>query len=136
MVPPGTTSKVQPLDVAVNSEFKNCVDQLATEHMAANLESFMSGKITASERRILFTKWVGTAWQDISRRLRETMIRSFEKCGIALPLDGSRDSEINIEGLDDYEVGEDCSGLILLLQCTNSNVGLFWVDSSVVVQKF
>ena len=62
MVPPGTTSKVQPLDVAVNSEFKNSVDRLATEHMAANLESFMSGKITASERRILFTKWVGTAW--------------------------------------------------------------------------
>ena len=30
------------------------------------------------------------------------MIRSFEKCGIALPLDGSR--EINIDGLDDYEV--------------------------------
>ena len=55
---------------------------------------------------LLFTKWVGTAWQDISRRLRETVIRSFEKCRIALPLDGSRDSEINIEGLDDYEVGD------------------------------
>ena len=34
------------------------------------------------------------------------MIRPFEKCGIALPLDGSRDREINIEGLDDYEVGD------------------------------
>ena len=38
-------------------------------------------------------------------------MRSFVKCGIALPIDGSRDSEINITlgyhtpDLDDYEVG-------------------------------
>jgi len=30
--------------------------------------------------------------------------RSFAKCGIALPQDGSRDSEINIEGLRDYSI--------------------------------
>ena len=34
------------------------------------------------------------------------MIRSFEKCGIALPMDGTRDSEINIEGQDEYEIGD------------------------------
>ena len=32
-------------------------------------------------------------------------MRSFVKCGIALPSDGSRDGEINIMDLDDYEVG-------------------------------
>ena len=32
-------------------------------------------------------------------------MRSFVKCGIALPIDGSRDSEVNITDLDDYEVG-------------------------------
>ena len=43
MVRPGTTSKVQPLDVAVNSEFKNVVDRLATEHMSSNMKSFLDG---------------------------------------------------------------------------------------------
>ena len=34
------------------------------------------------------------------------MVRSFVKCGIALPIDGSRDSEINIQNLPNYEVGK------------------------------
>ena len=45
------------------------------------------------------TKWVDTAWQETSRRLKDTVIRSFVKRGIALPISGSRDIEINIEGL-------------------------------------
>ena len=32
-------------------------------------------------------------------------MQSFVKCGIALPIDGSKDTDINIMDLDDYEVG-------------------------------
>ena len=32
------------------------------------------------------------------------VIRSFRKCGISLPIDGSEDCEINIKGIEDYEV--------------------------------
>ena len=63
LVPPGATSKVQPLDVTFNAEFKKSVDRLATEHLSANPEHFMMGKVTAGDLRVLFTKWVGTAWQ-------------------------------------------------------------------------
>ena len=66
----------------------------------------MTGKVTAGDRRVLFTKWVGTAWQETSRRLKDTVIRSFVKCGIPLPIFCSRDSEINIDGLPDYRMGE------------------------------
>ena len=38
--------------------------------------------------------------------LKDTVIRSFVKCGISLPISGSRDSEINIDGLPDYRMGE------------------------------
>ena len=106
LVPPGATSKVQPLDVTFNAEFKKSVDRLATEHLSANPERFMTGKVTAGDRRVLFTKWVGTAWQETSRRLKDTVIRSFVKCGISLPISSSRDSEINIDGLPDYRMGE------------------------------
>ena len=49
---------------------------------------------------------MGRAWQETSRRLKDTVIRSFVKCGISLPISGSRDSEINIDGLPDYRMGE------------------------------
>lgn len=62
-------------------------------------------QISASERRVLFTKWVGHAWDEISAKNKNTIIRSFHKCGISLPIDGSEDSEININGVEDYEVG-------------------------------
>ena len=106
LVPPGATSKVQPLDVAFNSEFKTPVDRQATEHMVSNPALFVSGKLTADDRRILFTKWVGQPWQKTSCRLKDTVVRSFVKCGIALPISGSRDTEINIVGLADYRIGE------------------------------
>ena len=66
----------------------------------------MSEKVSAGDRRVLFTKWVGKAWHEISRRLKDTVIRSFVKCGIALPISGSRNSEINIDGLPDYCMNE------------------------------
>ena len=74
--------------------------------MFANPELFISGKVSTGDRRVLFTKWVGTTWQEISRLLKDTVICSFVKCGIALPISGSRDSEINIDGLPDYRMGE------------------------------
>ena len=38
--------------------------------------------------------------------MRKTVVCSFIKCGIALPTSGSKDSEINIDGLSDYSIGE------------------------------
>ena len=64
----------------------------------------MTGKVAAGDRRVLFTKWVGTAWQETSRRVKETVNRSFVKCGISLLISDSRDSEINIDGLPDYRM--------------------------------
>ena len=104
MLLPGTTSKIQPLDVVVNSKFKAIVDKLCTEYMSKNLDAFLKGNVTASDRRVLFTKWVGLAWKDVCRDLEETVVCSFFKCGITIPIDGSRDSKINIEGLPNYEV--------------------------------
>ena len=43
LVPPGATSKVQPLDVAFNAEFKKAVDRQATEHLAGSPELFATG---------------------------------------------------------------------------------------------
>ena len=90
------TSRRNEQGLTINAEFKKNIDRLATEHL--------SGKVIAGDRRVLFTKWVGTAWQETSRRVKETVNRSFVKCGISLPISDSRDSEINIDGLPDYRM--------------------------------
>ena len=42
-------------------------------------------------------------WEISSKK--ESIVRSFRKCGISLPIDGSEDGEINISGVENYEVG-------------------------------
>lgn len=38
------------------------------------------------------------------------VIRSFIKCGISVPPDGSRDDKINLNGLEDYTVDSEDEG--------------------------
>ena len=61
---------------------------------------------------MLLTRWVAQAWEEVSAN-RDMVIRSFRKCGISLPIDGTLDSEINLEGIPDYKVdGEGSSELV------------------------
>ena len=80
-------------------------DNQQFEYMSKNMNASLKGNVTASDRRVLFTKWVGLAWKAVCRDLKETVVRSFVRCGVTLSIDGSRDSEINIEGLPNYKVG-------------------------------
>ena len=60
-------------------------------------------KISASERRVLVTKWDGKAWTEVGSN-RDMVVRSFKKCGISLYLDGSENGEIHIESNEEYEL--------------------------------
>ena len=106
LVPPGCTSLVQPLDVVFNGPFKKAVDELATTHMEANVSDYLHGNFTASERRILLTKWIGEAWEKVAAN-KDMVIRGFKKCGVSVAINGSEDNEINIKDLEDYEVESD-----------------------------
>ena len=44
----------------------------------------------ASQRRVLMTKWVGEAWSTVGK-MKDSIIRSFKKCGLSVALDGSDD---------------------------------------------
>ena len=102
-VPPRCTSWVQPLDVSVNKPFKEEVKRHHEKHMSDNLQLYTESKLSAWQRCVLLTKWVAEAWKEINRN-KETVIRSFKKCGVSLTLDEKENDAINIEGIPDYEM--------------------------------
>ena len=102
-VPAGCTSIVQPLDVSCNAPFKKKVENAAMQHLQNNLDSYLHGKFTPGERRVLLTKWVVEAWDEISQN-NGMAVRSFRKCGISVAADGSEDFDINLEGLNVYRI--------------------------------
>ena len=97
-VPAGCIGIVQPLNVCINAPFKKKVDTAATKHLNDNLEKYLNGKFTAGERRVLLTKWVGQAWEEVSQN-EAAIVRSFKKCGISVAGDGSEDFQINMKAL-------------------------------------
>lgn len=97
---------MQPLDVVFNKPFKVAVHRMTTDHVRETLDKYVAGSIGASERRILFTKWVSQAWEEVSTN-HEIIIKAFKKCGISVPIDGSCDTEISVNGLDNYGVESD-----------------------------
>ena len=103
-VPPRCTRLVQPLSVALNKPFKDLVDIEYNTHFEANPDSWVPGKLSASERRILMTKWIGSAWETFCKNHEDTIKASFVECGIAVAIDGTEDALIHVRGLDNYEV--------------------------------
>ena len=92
------------------------VDAQYNGHFEANLDAWALGKISASERRILMTRWIGAAWETFCHEYKDVIIASFVKCGIALPIDSSQDTLINIRGLNDYSIPPWQSNPLLTLQ--------------------
>ena len=91
--PPGSTSRVQVVDVTVNKPFKD----------DKHLELYVEGKLSASQRRILITKWVGEAWKKISG-MKESIVRSFKKCGLPVALDGSENAQVIIDDIPSFKM--------------------------------
>ena len=92
-----------------NAPFKAAVERQATKHLQENLDSYVHATMNASERTVLIIIWVGGAWEELSTKT-DMVVRSFIKCGISVPPDGSRDDEINLDGLEDYTVDSEDEG--------------------------
>ena len=97
-IPPGFTSKVQPLDVSINKLFKDYLRTQFEKHHDENIELYISNKLTASKRRVLVTKSVAEVWEKIKTN-KEMIIRAFTKCGITTNEDGSENHLVHIEGI-------------------------------------
>ena len=102
-VPGGTTDRVQPLDVSINTPFKNYVCKLIEQHVNANLELYVDGKLTVGVRCVLSTKWVSKTCGCVKKQ-KDVTKHSFIKCDLSSNLDGSEDSPININSIKRYKM--------------------------------
>ncbi|CAB1098731.1 unnamed protein product [Ectocarpus sp. CCAP 1310/34] len=64
-----------------------------------NLERWEIASLTASDRRVLITRWIGAAMARLNSQ-QAFRYRLFEKCGKTITVDGSGDDRITLEGLD------------------------------------
>jgi len=75
----------------------------------AHVSDYLHANFIASQRRILFTKWIGQGWEEVSAK-KDMVVRGFKKCGIcgiSVAIDGSEDNEIHIKDLEGYKVESD-----------------------------
>ena len=105
----GATDIWQPVDGGMGSVLKKLINQefFAWLDDDDNIDLWYGDKshITASEKRILITRWVGNAYRKLlSDKYDSFRWRLFEKTGCLITADGSGDELIQPEGLPDYKV--------------------------------
>ena len=70
------------------------------------LEQWKNGNVSASERRILFTKWLGDAWEDYSSNNQEQITAAFKRCGMYNDINGRENHLVSVRKGFQYTVPE------------------------------
>ena len=103
MLPENQTDKLQPIDAGIGRLMKlkigNTLDKWL--EVKENIEKWQ-GKMSAKERRILMTKWVGDAWDEM-QRYQDLFRKAFKRTGCLITVDGSGDDLIHPQGYENYE---------------------------------
>ena len=76
--------------------------ELFEQHLDANVELCINGKLAAGERRFLTTKWVDGTWGRLKKQ-KDLIKHSFKKCGLFKCLDRSEDTLINIKDIERHK---------------------------------
>jgi DDE superfamily endonuclease len=103
LLPANCTEFLQPVDAGLGRSLKARIARELEKwlQLEENLDLWENGQLSASDKRILITKWVGNAWESLfSEGSYDTSIY-FEKTGCLLTLDGSEDAKIRIQGLEE-----------------------------------
>ncbi|CAB1118359.1 unnamed protein product [Ectocarpus sp. CCAP 1310/34] len=99
--PSECTDEVQPVDAGAGRFLKVEIGRQMDTWLeqSGNLERWETASLTASDRRVLVIQWMGAAMARLNSQ-QAYRYRLFEKCGMAMTVDGSGDDRITLEGLD------------------------------------
>ena len=67
------------------------------ESSEERLAQWKDGKVSASERRILFTKWLGDAWEDFTTNNQKMITNAFKRCGMYNDIDGKENHLVKLD---------------------------------------
>lgn len=70
IIPEGATTRVRPLDVVINTPFKNYGRELFEKQIDENLKDYVKGTLSVAKRLILTTKWVADTWKKNKKATR------------------------------------------------------------------
>ncbi|XP_065665464.1 uncharacterized protein LOC136086894 [Hydra vulgaris] len=108
---PNGTHFWQPVDAGRGKAFKSHIktEQNIWLENDENIELWLGNddrKLSAKDRRILITRWVGEAYRKTSKdeKFLRMLYMSFAKTGCLITADGSEDDKINPEGMPAYVV--------------------------------
>ena len=73
------------------------------ESSEARLNQWKNGKVSAAQRRILFTKWLAEAWEDYTTNCQEEITTAFKKAGMYNDIDGRENHLVKLPGLKEYK---------------------------------
>jgi len=97
---------------------------------AGFMSKWVDGKFSASERRILITKWIGEAWEQLCDA--GYIRKYFEKTGCLIGTTEEDHRKIKIQGLPDYKFDSTTtSSLVIHLDesSSDSEINSNWCDS-------
>ena len=104
------TDEIQVIDCGIGKQTKvkmaECCESWLEDD--ENLDKWVSGKITASECRILLTKWFAEAWEEVGKST--DFERLGHRTGCLMTADGSMDSDIKPHGLTEYSFDDTAVG--------------------------
>jgi hypothetical protein len=104
-IPGGTTGFIQVCDTVVNRSLKARIEELADRYIDEHEIEWVEGTYSVGDRRVLLTKWVGQAWEDMHTEDGDMIRQAFKQVGLCLPVDGSQDHEIKIKDFPEVQVG-------------------------------
>ena len=91
--------------MAINKPLKDQISELAKIYYKNHKEQWIKNKYTVSDQRVMLTKWVRQAWDDLHRYDSKVIRQAFRDVGLALLVDGSQDDKIKIKDLPSIKVG-------------------------------
>ena len=99
------------LDAVTDAGPGNEVKKLIVKQYKADLESsterldaWKNGKVSASERRILFTHWLAKAWKEYTTECQAQITKAFKKCGQYNDMQGRENHHVKVQGVPKYKV--------------------------------
>jgi hypothetical protein len=81
------------------------IEELADQYIDEHEVEWVEGRYSVGQRRVLLTKWVGQAWDDMHTEDGDMIRQAFRQVGLGLPIDGSQDHEIKIKDFPEVQVG-------------------------------